>query len=129
MNSVILTGRLTRDPEFKALENTSLCSFTLAVDMPKDKTVFVPCSVFGALADLMSKTLRKGSLIAVQGKLDQRTYETQAGEKRVATQVIVDTFDYLEKKEETTKEKIERTGTFTTNDLDALDLPDDDLPF
>ena len=144
MNSVILTGRLVRDPELKTFEgganNSNLCSFTLAVDMTKDKTVFVPCSVYGDRGDLIAKTLRKGNLIAIQGKLDQRVFETQTGEKKTVTFVKVDTFDYLEKRKdeiaidtgETTKitmEDLLKQKSFTTDDVENLDLPDDDLPF
>ena len=136
MNSVILTGRLVRDPELKTFEganNSNLCSFTLAVDMSKDKTVFVPCSVYGDRGDLIAKTVRKGNLIAIQGKLDQRVFETQTGDKKTVTFVKVDTFDYLEKKQDTetkkTQEDLENQKSFTADDIGKLDLPDDDLPF
>ena len=133
MNNVILTGRLVRDPELKTFESGNLCSFTLAVDMTKDKTVFVPCSTYGEKGDLMAKTLRKGNLIALQGKLDQRVFETQTGEKKTVTFVKVDTFDYLEKKQDTdtkkTQEDLENQKSFTADEIGELDLPDDDLPF
>lgn len=133
MNSVILTGRLTRDPEMKTFEDgTSLCSFTLAVDKGKDAAVFVACQSYDQKADLMGKTLRKGSFINVMGRLDQRVFETQSGEKKQVTFVRVDTFDYLEKKVEeqkTPKEQLESQKSFTADDVSALDLPDDDLPF
>ena len=137
MNNVILTGRLTRDPEMKTFDDgTSLCSFTLAVDKGKDATVFVACQSYDQKADLMGKTLRKGSFINVQGRLDQRVFETQSGEKKQVTFVRVDTFDYLEKKstdaetsDKKTKEDLEKQKSFTADDVSALDLPDDDLPF
>ena len=133
MNSVILTGRLTKDPELKTFEDgTSLCSFTLAVDKGKDAAIFVACNSYDQKADLMSKTLRKGSFINIQGRLDQRVFETQSGEKKQITFVRVDAFDYLEKKVEepkTPKEQLESQKSFTPDEVAALDLPDDDLPF
>jgi single-strand DNA-binding protein len=136
MNSVCLIGRLTRDPELKTFEgganNSSLCSFTLAVNTTKDKTAFIPVQVYGDRADLIAKSLRKGHLIGVQGRLDQDTYQNQAGEKKVITYIKLDNFDYLEKKEtteKTPKEQLESQKSFTADDVSKLDLPDDDLPF
>ena len=135
MNSVCLIGRLTRDPELKTFEganNSSICSFTLAVNTTKDKAAFIPVQVYGDRANLIAKSFRKGHLISVQGRLDQDTYQTQAGEKKVITYIRLDNFDYLEKKEpteKTPKEQLESQKSFTADDISKLDLPDDDLPF
>ena len=129
MNSVILTGRLTRDPELKALESGNLCSFTLAVDNGKNNTAFLPCSVYGDKADLMLKTLRKGSPIAVQGRIEQRVFETQTGEKRTVVSIYVESFEYMDKKASTTEDKPREPKAYTPEDIGKLDLPDDDLPF
>ena len=127
MNSVNLIGRLTHDPELKVFESGDLCLFTLAVDNRKS-TLFINCSTYGERADLMAKTLRKGSLISITGRLEQRTYETQAGEKRVSTYISVESFDYLEKKQ-VEDDKPQQKASFTAEDLAKLDLPDPDLPF
>ena len=128
MNNVILTGRLTRDPEMKTFEDgTSLCSFTLAVDKGKDNTLFVACQSYEQKAELMGKTLRKGSPVAIQGRLDQRVFETQNGEKKQVTFVRVDAFEYMDKKP--TEEKPREPASLTQDDVSKLDLPDDDLPF
>lgn len=133
MNSVCIIGRLTRDPELKTFENgDALCSFTLAVNTTKDKSAFIPVQVCGEKANLMAKTLRKGHQISVQGRLDQDTYQNQAGEKKIVTYIKLDNFDYLEKKETTEKtpqEQLESQKSFTADDVSKLDLPDDDLPF
>ena len=129
MNSVCLIGRLTREPELKTFESgDALCSFTLALDVAKNKTAFIPVQVFGDKANLMAKTLRKGQQISVQGRIDQDTYQTQAGEKKQITYVRLDSFDYLEKKEET-EEKPREPKSYTVDDIGKLDIPDDDLPF
>ena len=133
MNSVCLIGRLTRDPELKTFESgDALCSFTLAVNTTKDKTAFIPVQVYGDRADLIAKSLRKGHLISVQGRLDQDTYQNQAGEKKVITYIRLDNFDYLEKKEPTEKtpqEQLENKKSYTPDEISQMDLPDDDLPF
>ena len=127
MNSIVLLGRLTRDPELKkANDGNSICIFTLAVDNGKDETLFINCSSFAEKADLMVKTLRKGSLIAVEGKLAQKTYEKQNGEKAISFVVKINNFDYCEKKkEETTESKKPNTPEDIFNSIDLQD----DLPF
>lgn len=135
MNSICLIGRLTKDPELRTFEgganNSSICSFTLAVDVGKDRTAFIPVQVYGDKANIIVKNLRKGHRIAVQGKLDQDTYTNQAGDKKVVTYVKLDNFDYLEKKEEVQEqpEKPKEPKSYTPEDISKLDLPDDDLPF
>lgn len=149
MNSVCIIGRLTRDPELRTFEganNSSLCSFTLAVNTTKDKAAFIPVQVYGDKADLIAKSLRKGHLIGVQGRLDQDTYQNQAGEKKVITYIKLDSFDYLEKKETETTQNEQTTenteyqktakeiaknlkSSYTPDDISQMDLPDDDLPF
>ena len=123
MNRVCLTGRLTRNPEIKLFDaaKSNLCTFTLAVDLNKKDTAFILCKSFGDRADLMVKSLTKGSLIAVDGKLDQSTITLQDGTSKVITSVIVDNFDFLEKR------KTEEPKSPNTDGL--LDLPDEELPF
>lgn len=146
MNSVCLIGRLTRDPELRTFDSgDALCSFTLAVNIIKDKTAFIPIQVYGEKANLMAKTLRKGHQISVQGRLDQDTYTNQNNEKKTVTYVKLDSFDYLEKKETETAQNEQTTenteyqktakeiaknlkSSYTPDDISQMDLPDD-LPF
>lgn len=122
MNRVCLTGRLTRNPEIKTFEanNGNICTFTLAVDLYKGNTAFLVCKSFGEKADLMVKTLKKGSLIAIEGKIDQASVQYQDGTTKVLTSILVDSFDYLEKKKEESIPELKP---------EELDLPDEDLPF
>ena len=128
MNRVCLTGRLTRDPEIKLLETGNLCSFTIAFDLGKNQSAFLPCKCFGEKADLMAKTLRKGSLIAIDGRLDQSVYEQQDGTNKVITAIVVQGFDFLEKKKEESETQENKSKT-PEEIYKELDLPDDDLPF
>lgn len=126
MNSICLLGRLTKDPELRnSNDGTSICVFTLAVDNAKDETLFINCSSFGEKADLMVKTLRKGSLITVDGRLTQRTYEKSNGEKAISFVVKINNFDYCEKKKKDTDVKKPNTPEDIFNSI----TPDDDLPF
>jgi len=98
MNLVVLTGRLTRDPELKyGQSGMAFCRFTLAVNrMRKDDPAdFINCTAFGKTAELIGEYLRKGNNTGVQGKLQTSTYEVN-GEKRYRTDVIVDRIEFLE---------------------------------
>lgn len=101
MNVVILTGRLTRDPELKFGQSGKAYSrFSLAVDrmFSKDGDVdFINCVAFGKTAELIGEYLRKGKKAGVTGKLQMNRYEVN-GEKRISYDVIVDTVEFLEPK-------------------------------
>lgn len=101
MNLVSLIGRATREPELsKTQAGTNVTVLTLAVDGYGEHTSFINCVAFGTIADVISNYVRKGNLIGLSGKLNQRTYETSEGEKRSVVEVICDNVDLLEKKPE-----------------------------
>ena len=144
INRVVLVGRLTRDPELKrANSGTSICSFTVAVDnrmRNPDGTKsasFIPCTVFQQTADNMTKFLRKGSLVGIEGRLSQRSFTRQDGTKASVLEVICDSVQFLEPKSQNGNVDQEQSGFVsdipaggeTEKNLDTLDLPDDDLPF
>lgn len=100
MNLVVLTGRLTRDPELKFGQSGKAYSrFSLAVDRPmqKGETDFINCVAFGKTAELIGEYLRKGRKVGVQGRIQMNRYEVN-GEKRTSYDVLVDTIEFLESK-------------------------------
>lgn len=100
MNLVILTGRLTRDPELKFGQSGKAYSrFSLAVDRPfqKGEADFINCVAFGKTAELIGEYLRKGRKVGVQGRMQMNRYEVN-GEKRTSYDVLVDTVEFLESK-------------------------------
>lgn len=100
MNFIVLTGRLTRDPELKFGQSGKAYSrFALAVDRPfqRGEADFINCVAFGKTAELIGEYLRKGRKVGVQGRLQMNRYETN-GEKRTSYDVIVDTLEFLESK-------------------------------
>ena len=100
MNVIILTGRLTRDPELKFGQSGKAYSrFTLAVDRPmqKGEADFINCVAFGKTAELIGEYLRKGRKAGVTGRLQMGRYEVN-GEKRTSYDVVVDTIEFLESK-------------------------------
>lgn len=98
MNSVNIIGRLTADPELKTTQSgIFVCSFTLAVKRPrvKDTTDFLPVIVWRQSAEYISKYAHKGSVVAVNGVLTTRKYETSNGDKRTAYEVVADSVSVL----------------------------------
>lgn len=100
MNLVVLTGRLTRDPELKySASGTAYCRFSLAVNraFQKDQTDFINCVAFGKTAELVGEYLRKGRLAGVQGRIQTDVFESN-GEKKYNTSVSVEKIEFLESK-------------------------------
>ena len=143
INNVVLVGRLTRDPELKTTNSgTSVCSFTVAVDNRQKNsdgtksTSFIPCTAFQQAADNMSKFLKKGSLVGIVGRLNQRSYLNKDNVKVTVIEVLCDSVQFLEPKGEGRPVENDNSGFESdvqnqdeSKNLDALDLPDDDLPF
>ena len=103
VNRIILIGRLTRDPEMKYLDNgTPVANFSVAVDRPftnaqgTKETDFIDCVAWRKLAETVVNHLTKGRLVAVEGRLQIRNYETQDGSKRKVAEVICDNVRFLD---------------------------------
>jgi single-strand DNA-binding protein len=90
MNTVQLTGRLTRDPELVRLDNTTVCHMRLAVEnMARgSETGYVDVSAFGKPGEAAARVLSKGWLVAVDGRLDFRRWVADDGQNRSALSVI-----------------------------------------
>ena len=101
MNSVILIGRLVRDPELKYTSSgVAACNFTLAVDrdFSKDKEAdFIPIITWQKLAETCANHLSKGRLVAVEGRLQIRSYETEDGQKRKVAEVVANSVQFLDR--------------------------------
>lgn len=145
INRVILVGRLTRDPELRRTNTgNAVTSFTIAIDnWSKDAdgnrtTSFIGCTIFNQGAENVSKYARKGSLVGVDGRLQQRKFDRKDGTKGSIIEVICDSVQFLEPKSATNS--VSATNNAESLDLnqdlpdesknlDAIDMPDDDLPF
>lgn len=107
MNKVVLIGRLTKDPElrFTAGTGSAVTTFTLAVDRNfknKDgqrEADFINIVVWNKLAEVVANNLTKGRQVAVSGRIQTRTYEGNDGQKRYVTEVVMEDFQFLDKKE------------------------------
>lgn len=103
MNQVVLTGRLTKDPEIRYTQTQEpVARFTLAVDKPNRdaKADFVPCTAFGKTAEVIGKYCQKGRMIGVSGRLHTDSYQKQDGTRVYTTDVTVDRMEFLGGREE-----------------------------
>ncbi len=129
MNSVILIGRTTREPELKILatNGTAVANFNIAVDREfqvkgKDKmTDFFNIVIFGKTAEYAANYLKKGKLCAVKGSIQNRTYDTKEGEKRYITEIVADRLQILEWEKE--------QNNAQENNYTEAQIDDEDLPF
>lgn len=102
MNKIILTGRLTRDPESKVTQNgVEHCGFTIAADRRfknqqtgQREADFIPCRAWRQQSAFICKYFHKGDMIAVEGALQSRSYQDDAGNKRTAYEVAVENAEF-----------------------------------
>ena len=106
INKTLLIGRLTKDPDVKKFQDgTAVASFTLAVDRRfRNKTGereadFIPVVAWRKTAELLEKYTCKGDMLAVSGRIQTRSYETQDGSKRYVTEVVADEVQFLQTRE------------------------------
>lgn len=103
MNKVILCGRLTKDLTVNKGVNTTVGSFTLAVDRRptkdgKKEADFISCRAFGKTAETMAKYLGKGRKVLVEGRMQSGSYTTKDGSKRYTMDVVVEEFEFVDSK-------------------------------
>lgn len=127
MNCFQAIGRFTDNPQLKKTNNgTSVLTFTLAVDrryqkQGEEKQVdYIDCVAWKNTAETIAKYFLKGNKIGVVGNIQTRSYEDKNGNKRKATECVIDGFDFCEKKEKDANIKVP----------EMYEVPDDDnLPF
>jgi single-strand DNA-binding protein len=127
MNKVILIGRTTKDIEFKTTPTgTSVATFSLAVNRNlKNKggeyeSDFFNCVSFSNLADTISRYVKKGDKIGVEGRLQTRNYTNNEGRTVYITEVIVENIEFLQPKPKDTAPE--------TEEFEEID-PFKELPF
>lgn len=102
-NRVILVGNLTRDPEMRYTQSgKGVAKFSLAVNNPrnKDETTFVDIIAWDRLGETCNTYLKKGSNCLVEGRLVIRSYDDKDGNKRKATEVVIDNMQMLSSRRE-----------------------------
>ena len=141
-NLVILTGRLTADPELKTTQSgVSVTSFSIAVDRRvksgEDKqTDFINIVAWRQTAEFVTKYFRKGNMIGIEGSIQTRKYTDKNGNNRVISEVIANNVQFVEPKRDSAASTVADSApdaSFSnagTNDFaDLGDVSDEDLPF
>ena len=127
MNNVCLIGRLTKDVEVRYTQtnNTMVVSFTLAVNRKfakkdEQQADFINIIAWNKTAEFCSKYFKKGMQVSVVGRIQTRSWDDQNGQKRYATDVIVESAEFCGAK----KDEKETELDFVT-----VDTSDEELPF
>lgn len=101
INQSVIVGRLTRDPELKQTgSGFPFVNFCVAVDRPyksgeEKQCDFIDCTAWRASAEFLAKWFRKGSPIGIVGRIQTRNFQTQDGQKRKATEIVVDNISFV----------------------------------
>lgn len=141
MNKVILLGRLTRNPEIRFSQNTNtkIATFSLAVNRKYVKTGeerqadFMNIVTYSKLADFTESYLKQGLQVCICGRIQTRSWETEEGQKRYATEIIAEEIDFADSfKKQGVDESIlngngEKEQEKQNNEV--TELESDDLPF
>ena len=129
LNNVTLMGRLVADPELRTTPTgKSVATFRIAVDRSFSKNGnkeadFITIVAWNSTADFVSKYFSKGSMIAIQGRIQTRNYEDNNGNKRTAFEVVATEVSFCGSKNES-------ASAPTTPAPDFEEIPDtEDLPF
>ena len=99
-NQITVVGNITRDPELKFLTSgNAAMKFSIAVSRRwqnrqtqewEEKTSYFDVQAYGSLAENCANSLQKGTRVVVTGRMEQRTWETEKGEKRSAVEIVAD---------------------------------------
>jgi len=134
LNKVILIGRLTKDPDLRFTSNgTAIATFTLAVDRPytnqsgEKETDFINIVVWRKAAENTATYLKKGSLAAVDGRIQVRHYENDEGRRVYVTEVVAERVRFLGGGNGSKNSNDELSGD--PFEGEPMEFEDDDLPF
>ena len=160
MNKVLLIGRLARDPELRHTSNgMAVCQITVAISRrvsagANPETDFINCTVWDKQAENVAKYLAKGRQVAVEGRIQTRSYDNNEGKKVYVTEVIANNVEFLGSSSGSTNNEVQQNNPFNNaipyeptpfeqmptestsvsddpfaNFREKIDISDNDLPF
>ncbi|MFB4471745.1 single-stranded DNA-binding protein [Oceanobacillus caeni] len=155
LNRTVLVGRLTRDPDLRYTPTgVAVANFTLAVNRPftnqqgNREADFINCVAWRKPAENLANYMKKGSQIGIDGRIQTRTYEGQDGKTVYVTEILAESIQFLERKNNGNAGQNNQPGTNTqvnqqsnqnpsnfndndpfSNNGQPVDISDDDLPF
>ncbi len=135
LNRIILIGRLTRDPELRYTPNgVAVASFTLAVDRPftnqqgEKAADFIDIVTWRQLAETCANYLGKGRLVAVEGRLQIRSYDAQDGQRRKVAEVVAEMVRFLDRSKPAAGEGVPATQPAESLGTE-ISFNEEDIPF
>lgn len=139
-NLVVLTGRLTADPELKTTANgIPVTTFSIAVNRnyragEEQQTDFINVVAWRQRAEFITKYFKKGNLIGIEGSIQTRRYQDKNGNNRTAFEVIVNNAQFVESKRDSSASPAAASEPASYSNADVSDFSeigdmDDDLPF
>ena len=137
INNVTLIGRLTRDPELRyTTQDVAVATFNLAVNRNfkgangEREADFINCMIWRKQAELLAEWCKKRNLVGITGRIQTRSYENQQGQRVYVTEVVAETFQILEKRDNSANQSnIEEQMPASFGATNPLDISDKDLPF
>ena len=138
MNKVILMGRLTRDPEVRYTQGDNamaIARYSLAVDRRfkrdgEPDADFINCVAFGKSGEFAEKYLKKGTKVAVVGRIQTGSYTNKDGQKVYTTDVVVEEQEFAESKNSGSSDN--NQSAQANKNTDFMNIPDgidEELPF
>lgn len=125
INNIVLTGRLTKDADLRYTPaGKAVATFNLAVNRQftnakgENEADFPSVVIWGKSAETLANFTRKGTLIGVTGRIQTRSYDNQQGQRVYVTEVVAESFTFLEKKVESGQQNNQ-----------PISISDDDVPF
>jgi single-strand DNA-binding protein len=137
-NKVVLIGRLTKDPELRyTTNNIPVCSFTLAVNRPFQSSTnndrnadFFNCTAWRKQAENVAKYINKGSMVAIEGRLQTRDYmDEKINARRYVTEIVCDSVVFLDSKSQGSDDAYEVKNEDEDVNTGNFNNVEDDLPF
>ena len=137
INNVVLVGRLTRDPELRYTpSNVAVATFSLAVNrnfknQAGDREAdFISCTMWRQQAENFANWCKKGNLVGITGRIQTRSYDNQQGQRIYVTEVVAESFQTLEKKDNSANQSsMENQMPPSFGASDPMDITDDGLLF
>ena len=149
INRIFMIGRLTKDPDLRYTQGgTSVASFSIANNRSytaqnekKEQVSYFNCVAWGKTGEVIAQYGKKGNRIGIEGRLQQRSWQDQSGQKRNTTEIVVENFQFLESKgrESESSEADTASGDLLSSGTVQHDQPsfesesphfsDDDIPF
>lgn len=137
MNKVLLIGRLSRDPELRhTSNNTPFCQINVAISRPvgqgkEPETDFINVVVWNKQAENLVKYVKKGNQIAIEGRIQTRSYDNEEGKKVYVTEVLANHVEFIGNNSNKTNDNQTQTRdnktSYTAEEIDNIDDPYDNF--